>query len=84
MFLGRCLLRGKWQEIVANEGSKASGFKMCPDMPFITQDPTTPQNYFWDVFEEIEYMHARDESADTDYRPEMDREFKDVAHYYLL
>ena len=59
--------------MAVNEGSKAAGFKMCPDMPFITQDPTTPQNYILDTEAEREYMNIR---TDTSYQQQMDCEFE--------
>ena len=42
--------------MAVKEGSKAAGFKMCPDMPFITRDPRNPQNYIKNMREEQEYI----------------------------
>jgi len=55
--------------MAVNEGVNGAGFKMCPDMPFISQDPTTPQNYIIDHQGERDYMNTRTE---TSYQRQMD------------
>ena len=57
------------------EGSKAAGFKMCPDMPFVTQDLTNPDNYIVDVQAANEYLNI---TTDTSYQRRMDGELKET------